>query len=93
MAGSIISVEGVLTDFLTLILPKIFGETMKEALIKIHHLISSNTEFISSNLGRVLPFYMALTMAADDYLSQMGHAFASRHNLGNYPPTLGTAQE
>ena len=32
-------------------------------------------------------------MAADNYLEQTGHAFVSPHNLGEYPPTLGTTQE
>ena len=50
MVGTTSSSEGVLADFPTPILPKIGGEPTKEALIKLHQLISGNVASVASNL-------------------------------------------
>ena len=75
MAGSATSVEGVLTDFLTPLPPKIAKEWTNEALIERHRLLSLNAASTASNLGGVRYGHLALTMSADDYLSNMGHTF------------------
>ena len=36
---------------------------------------------------------LALTMTSDEYAAHMGFAFVPSHNSGNYPPTIGNAQE
>ena len=93
MAGATSSVEGVLADFPIPILPKIVGEPTREALIDLHRILISNAASIVSNLGGGHHDHLALTMTADDYLAQTGHTFVPPHNPGDYPPTLGTAQE
>ena len=51
MVGTTSSVEVVLADFLTHILPKIGGEPTIEGLIEIHRLINGNAASVVSNLG------------------------------------------
>ena len=58
------SVEGVLADFPTPILPKIGGEPTREGLIDIHRLISVNSASMASNIGGGLHGHLALTMTA-----------------------------
>ena len=50
MAGTTSSVEGVLTDFPTPIIPKISREPTREALINLHQLISGNTVSVESKI-------------------------------------------
>ena len=47
MAGTTISVKGVLADFLTLILPNICRDQILEALIEPHRLISVNMDLVA----------------------------------------------
>ena len=54
-----------------------------EALIDIHFIISPNAESSVSNLGGVRHGHLALTMAADDYLTHMEHTFIPPHNPGD----------
>ena len=58
------SVEGVLTDFPTPILPKIGGEPKIEGLIHLHRLISGNVASMASNLGVGWHGHLALTITA-----------------------------
>ena len=51
MSGATSSVEGVLAEFLTLILPKIDKKPTREGLINIHLLVSENAASVASNLG------------------------------------------
>ena len=50
MVGSSNSTEGVLSDFLMLIIPKIVGEPAIESIINIHRLISIHAAYVASNL-------------------------------------------
>ena len=93
MAGATSSVKGVLADFLTPIITKIFGEPTRGGLIKIHQTISLNAASFKDNLIRGCHRHLALTMDAEDYLEQTGHMFAPPYNPGDYPPTMGTEQE
>ena len=45
------------------------------------------------NLRGGLNGHLTLTMTAEDYMAQRVHAFVPPHNPGNYPPTMGTAQD
>ena len=58
------SIEGVLADFPTPILPKIGGEPTREGLIDIHRFISGNAASVASNIGGGLHGHLALTMTA-----------------------------
>ena len=51
MEGYTSSVERVLTDFLTLIITKIYEEPTRETLTDLHRIISLNLASITSNLG------------------------------------------
>ena len=64
MAGTKISVEGVLVDFLSQILPNIGRYLMIEYLIKLHWLISGNVASVVSNLGGGLHGHPALKITA-----------------------------
>ena len=86
VTGTANRVEGVLTDFLMLILSKTVGELIRESLIKIHQLISGNVASVASNLGGGRHVHLALTMTAEDYLAQMGYVFVPPHNSIVYPP-------
>ena len=93
MAGATSSVKGVFVDFLTPILPKIYGEPTIEGLIKIHILISGNTASVVSNHGGGQHGHLTMTMTAADYRAQTGFAFVPPHNPGDYPQSMGNAQE
>ena len=93
MAGATSSFKGVLADFLTPILPNIEGEPTKEELIDLHQLASGNTESVLSNLGGGRHGHLALTMTATEYRTQKGFTFVLQHNPGNYPQSMGNAQE
>ena len=80
MARATSSVEGVLADLLTPILPKIDRELTREGLIDIHQLISGNAASMASNLGEVQNGHLALTMTTDEYMEQKGFAFLPPHN-------------
>ena len=93
MAGSTISVKGFLADFLTPILPKIYGELSREVLIDLHQLIIGNVASMVLNLGGGRHIHLALTMTDDEYRVQTGFAFVPPHNSGKYPQSMGSAQE
>ena len=93
MLGETNSIEGVLMEFLTPILPKIGGDPTREALINLHQLISGNAASMVSNLVGGHHRHLALTMTAEEYMEQTGYTFVPPHNPGNYPPMMGTAQE
>ena len=93
MAGETRSVEGVLADFLTPILPKVNRERTREELIDIHRLISGNAASVASILGGVLHRHLELTMTAEEYMEQTGFTFVPHHKPGNYPHSMGSAQE
>ena len=69
MARATTSAEGVLTDFLTPILPNIGGEPTREGLVKLHLLISGNAASVLSNLGGGWHGHLALTITSEDYAS------------------------
>ena len=93
MAGETSSVKGVFVDFPTPILPKIDGEPTREGLIKIHLLISGNAASVASNHGGGQHGHLALTMTDTDFRAQTGFAFVTPHNPGDYPQSMGNAQE
>ena len=93
MVGIANSIKGVLSDFLTSILPTIFRETIREALIKIHLLIIGNLSYVTSNLGLGRNGHPMLTMNMEEYLAQTAHVFVPPYNPVYYPPKMGTAQE
>ena len=68
MAEATSSVEGVLADFPTPILPTIDGEPTREGLIGIHGLISGNAAFVASNLRGGRNGHLPLTMTAEEYM-------------------------
>ena len=83
MAWKTISVEGVLEDFPTPIIPMIRKEPTRETLIYLHQLISGNEACVASNLGVIRHGYLTLTITAKEYISQTGYAFVPLHNPGN----------
>ena len=87
------SVEGVLPDFLTPILPKIDGESIREGPIDIHRLISGNAASVATNLGGGRNGHLTLTMRAGYYMEQTGFAFVPPHNPCDYPQRMRSAQE
>ena len=93
MAEATSSVKGVLTDFLTPILPKIDGEPTREGLIYIHRLISRNAASMASNLGGGRHGHLSLTMMAEEYMEQTVFAFLPPYNPGNCPQRMGSSQE
>ena len=93
MEGATRSVEGVLADFLTLILPNIDGEPEREGLINIHILISGNAVSVALNTGGGQHGHLALTMTAEDYMEHTEFAFVPPHNPGDYPQSMGSTQE
>ena len=68
MAGLSSSAEGVLTDFLVHILPKIYGEPTREGLIDIHRFISGNAASVASNIGGGRHGHLSLTMTEEEYM-------------------------
>ena len=93
MVGETSSVKGVLMNFLTPIFTKNYGEPTRAVLIEIHQFISGNAASVASNLGGGRHGHLALTMTAKYYRAQSGFAFVLPHNPGNYPYTMGNAQE
>ena len=93
MAGATSSVEGVLADFPTPILPKFDRERTREGLINIDRLISGNAASVASNLGGDRHGHLALTMTAEEYTEKTGFAFVPPYNPGDYPQSMGSAQE
>ena len=91
--GATISVWGVLPDFRTPILPNIGGEPTREGLIEIHQLISGNAESLALNLGGGRQGHLSLTITAKEYMEQTEFVFVPMHNPGNYPQSMGSAQE
>ena len=85
MAGTTISVKGFLVDFLMPILPKSDKESTREALIKIHRIISGNTASMALNLRGCRHGQLALTIITEDYMAHMGYTFVPPHNLVDYP--------
>ena len=72
MAGETISVKGVLSDFLTPILPKIGRYPTRESLIELNRLTSGNAAYVASNLGGGQLRHLALTITAEDYMAHTG---------------------
>ena len=68
MAGARSSVEGILADLPTPILPKIVGEPTREGMINIYRLISGNAASVALNLGGGGHGHIALTMTAEEYM-------------------------
>ena len=87
------SVEGVLTDFPTPILPKIGGEPTREVLIDLHQFISGKLVYVASNPGEGRNGRLALTMISKEYMAQTVYVFVPPPNSGNYLPTMRTTQE
>ena len=58
------SVKGVLSDFLTPILPNIDEELTREGLIDLHQLISGNVASVTLNLGGDQHENLVMTMMA-----------------------------
>ena len=58
------SVEGVIADFLTPILPNIGGKLTREGLINLNRLISENEASVASNLRRGRHGHLTLTMTS-----------------------------
>ena len=93
MSVATCSIEGVLADFPTPILPNIGGEPTREGLIEIHRLVSGNAAYVLSNLGGGRHGHLALTMTSEEYAAQKGLSFVRPHKPVNYPPTMGDTQE
>ena len=86
-------VKVVLADFLTPILLKIHREPTREGLIDIHQLIGGNMASVALNLGGGQHRHLALSMTSEEYMEQTGFAFVLTHNPGDYPQSMGSAQE
>ena len=93
MVGETSSVEVFLVDFPTPILPKINRLPTRKGLIDLHRFISGNTVSVASNLGGGLHGHLVLTMMDEYYMEQALFAFVPPHNPGNYPQSMGSAQE
>ena len=65
MVGETSSIEVVLADLHTPILPKIGKEPTRESLINLHTLISGNVASVESNLGGFWRRHLALIMTAE----------------------------
>ena len=87
------SVEGVLTYFPTPILPNIGGEPTIEGLIEIHRFISGNVASVALKLRGGRHRHLTLTMTAKEYTEQTEFAFVPPNNPGDYPQSMGSAQE
>ena len=48
---------------------------------------------MSSNVGGGWHGHIALKVTSEEYVAQTGFSFLPPHNLGNYPPTTGNAQD
>ena len=83
MAGATSSVEGLLADFMTPILPKIGGEPTREGLIEVHQLISGSVASMPLNLGGSRYGYFAPEITDEEYMEQTGFVFVPPHNPGN----------
>ena len=83
MSGATIIVEGVLVEFLTLIITNIVGEPTIESLTALHQLISGNAAYVVSNLEGCRHGYLTQTITSKEYISQTGYAFVPLHNPGN----------
>ena len=90
--GATRRVKGVLVDFMTPIVSNIGVELTIEALIYLHRLISEKAASVASNLRGGRNGHLVLTMAAEEYMEQMGYTFVIPHNPGKYPPTMETTQ-
>ena len=93
MVGATSSVKGFLTELPTYILPKIEGEPTIEGLINLHQLVSRNAASVPSNLRGGRHRHLALTITAEEYRTQKGFTSVPPHNPGNYPQSMGNAQE
>ena len=93
MAGVTSTVKGILADLLTPILLKIGGGSTREGVIKLHCLVSGNVASVLSNLGGGHHGHLALTIMKEEYTEETYFSFVPLQNPGNYPPTIGNAQE
>ena len=76
--------KGVLADFSTPILPNIIRQPTREALIKVHQIISLNAASVAPNLCRGHHGHLELIIIAKDNLAQTGHVFVPPHNPGDW---------
>ena len=93
MAGAMSSIDGVLAEFQTPILPKIDAVSTREGLIYLHQLVGGNAVFVALSLGEGRNVHLALIMTDEEYRSQTGFAFLPTHNPGDYPKIMGDAQD
>ena len=93
IVGEISSVDGVLADFSSPILPKIGGDLTREALIDLHQLISGNAAPMALNLRGDRNVHLTLTTIAEEYMAQTVYMFVPPNNPDNFPPIMGNAQE
>ena len=80
MAGATGSVEGVLADLPTPIIPKIGGELAREVIIDLHQLVSGNTASIVSNLGGGQNGHLALTITRKKCMADTSSVFVQHIN-------------
>ena len=59
----------------------------------MHQLISENAAAVASNLGGGGQEHLAMTMTVEEYRSQTVFAFVPLQNPGDYPQSMGSAQE
>ena len=93
MVEAISSVEGVLEDFPTPILPKIGVEPTREGPIDLHRLVSGNTAYVASNFRGGRHEDLMLMMTSEEYKTQTIFLFVPMHNPGDYPQSIGNVQE
>ena len=93
MVGAKSSVKGVLADFPTPILPKIGGEPTREGLIDLHRLVIWNAASVASNLREGQHGNLALMVTDEEYKAYTRFAFVLPHNPGDFPQSMGNAQE
>ena len=93
MAGATDSVEEILADFPTPILPKIDGELTREGLINLIQLVRGNSVSVDLNLRGGRHGHLGMKITAEDYREHTGFAFVPSHNPDDYPNSMGYAQE
>ena len=93
MIGKTSSVKGVLAYFSTPIIPNIDRYLTREGLIDIHQFIRGNVASMVSNLGGGRHGQLVLTLTDVEYKEEKVCAFVMPHNPGNYPQSMGSAQE
>ena len=87
MAGATGSVEEILADFPTSILPKIDRELTREGLINLNRLVSGNAVSVELNLRGGRHGHLGMKITAEDYREHTGFLFVLSHNPDDYPNT------